>query len=72
MPRMNGIEATRAIRGDSINSATPILAMTAHAFAEDRQTCMDAGMNDHIPKPVMAQELYEAMLRWLGTSPDTH
>ena len=72
MPRMNGIEATRAIRGDSINSATPILAITAHAFAEDRQTCMDAGMNDHIPKPVMAQELYEAMLRWLGTSPDTH
>lgn len=48
MPNMNGIEAKQAIRADSLNQTTPILAMTANAFDEDRQTCLAAGMNDHI------------------------
>ncbi len=65
MPLMNGIEASRAIRADSLNRDTPILAMTANAFAEDRQRCLDAGMNDHIGKPVIPEQLFASLLHWL-------
>ncbi len=65
MPRLNGVDATRAIRGDSLNQKTPILAMTANAFTEDRQICLDAGMNDHIGKPVEPELLFEKLLKWL-------
>ncbi|MDP3539981.1 MAG: ATP-binding protein [Azonexus sp.] len=65
MPKMNGVDATRAIRHDSLNTDTPILAMTANAFEEDRQTCLAAGMNDHIGKPVDPDRLFEVMLSLL-------
>ncbi len=65
MPKMNGIEASQAIRIQSLNETTPILAMTANAFEEDRQVCIGAGMNDHIAKPVVPEVLYETLLRWL-------
>ena len=65
MPVMNGVEATQVIRSDSQNQTTPILAMTANAFDEDRQVCIDAGMNDHITKPVDPGKLYETLLAWL-------
>jgi CheY-like chemotaxis protein len=68
MPVCNGIDATRAIRADSLNRATPILAMTANAFAEDRQVCLVAGMNDHLPKPVEPEVLYETLYKWLSKS----
>jgi CheY-like chemotaxis protein len=65
MPVMNGIDATQAIRADSLNQTTPILAMTANAFDDDRQRCIAAGMNEHIAKPVDPDMLYETLLRWL-------
>ncbi|MBS3955084.1 MAG: PAS domain-containing protein [Methylomicrobium sp.] len=65
MPRMNGIEATQAIRADSLNTMTPILAMTANAYDEDRETCLAAGMNEHISKPVDPEKLYETLLALL-------
>jgi signal transduction histidine kinase/sensor domain CHASE-containing protein/ActR/RegA family two-component response regulator len=65
MPKMNGIEATQAIRADSVNMDTPILAMTANAFHEDRLACLDAGMNDHISKPVVPEVLFATLLKWL-------
>jgi signal transduction histidine kinase/CheY-like chemotaxis protein len=68
MPRLNGVDAARAIRADSLNTATPILAMTANAFESDRQSCLAAGMNDHIAKPVAPDLLFENVLKWLRSS----
>jgi len=72
MPKMNGIDATRAIRALPNYAATPILAMTANAFDEDRQVCIDAGMNEHIGKPVVPEKLFETLLKWLSKEKQFH
>jgi CheY-like chemotaxis protein len=65
MPRLNGMDATRAIRADSLNRDTPIIAMTANAFDGDRENCLASGMNEHLAKPVNPGALYAVLLKWL-------
>jgi len=62
MPGMDGPSAARALRarGDE----TPIVALTAHAFAEDRKTCLEAGMDDHLVKPLELDALRASLARW--------
>src|SRR6185437_7237860 len=65
MPVMDGIEATRIIRSNPRYESLPIIAMTANAMASDRMLCLEAGMNDHIAKPIDPDQLFGVLLRWL-------
>lgn len=65
MPKMDGLAATRVIRTLPGHRYKPIIAMTANAFVEDRQRCLEAGMNDHISKPVTPAKLAATLSKWL-------
>ncbi|RLA60525.1 MAG: diguanylate cyclase [Gammaproteobacteria bacterium] len=65
MPVMDGFTATRKIREQDKFRDLPVLAMTANAMAGDRERCLDAGMNDHITKPINVDELFGTMARWI-------
>ena len=62
MPGMDGPSAARAIR--AVGDRTPIVALTANAFAEDRKACLEAGMDDHLVKPLELDSLRAALARW--------
>lgn len=65
MPELDGVEATALIRQDDELKNIPVIAMTAHALVEDRQRCLEAGMDEHITKPLDAGELVRTLSRWL-------
>ncbi len=68
MPVMDGVEATRIIRTNPSFETLPIIAMTANAMASDRMLCLEAGMNDHIAKPIDPDQLFGVLLRWIKRS----
>ncbi len=70
MPELDGLAATRRLRATG-RSELPIVAMTANAFGEDRSACLEAGMNDHLAKPVDPERLYATLLRWLPPADST-
>ena len=65
MPRLGGLETTRALRQLPAYRQVPILAVTANAFAENRARALGAGMTDFLTKPVLADQLYAALEKWL-------
>ncbi len=68
MPVMGGIEAVERIRVMEKFTTLPIVAMTAHTFEEEKRHCLEVGMNDHLPKPLLPHQLYQTLLRWLPVS----
>lgn len=65
MPVMDGYEATRAIRQQTQFADLPIIALTANALTQDIERAMEAGMNDHIAKPINIQKMYSTISKWL-------
>lgn len=65
MPQMDGFEATQVIRESLGMVDIPIIAMTANAMAEDRDKCLEAGMNDHVPKPIDPDQLFATLTKWV-------
>ncbi len=68
MPEMDGYTATKLIRAQPRLDGLPIIAMTAHALVEERQHCFDAGMSDHVTKPIDPDVLLATLLRWAKPS----
>ena len=69
MPVMDGITATKEIRKQDKFKDMPIIALTAHIMQQDVQRCIDAGMNDHIGKPIDPEELYFKVAKWVKPGP---
>ncbi len=65
MPVMDGYEATRQIREMDQHKALPIIAMTASAMTQDKEKAQQAGMNDHVSKPINIQELFSTLVKWI-------
>lgn len=72
MPIMDGLTATQIIRKDVQYKSLPIIAMTAHASPDDYKRSLDAGMNDHLNKPIDHQLLYRTITRWIDASATIH
>ncbi len=68
MPVMDGLDAARAIRRLPGRENTPIIALTAYAMREDRELCLEAGMDDHLAKPFTRNALLSSLKRWLGAA----
>ena len=65
MPKMDGFEATEAIRSQEEFNDLPILAMTANAMVSDKEHCLAVGMNDHISKPIDPDTLFKTLVKWI-------
>lgn len=64
MPNMDGVQASKLIRKTPLNQGTPIIAITAHAFQEEKQHFLDSGMDDYLPKPIEVSKLVALINEW--------
>jgi len=74
MPGMDGLETTRRLRALQAEGSLrqfPIIALTAHAMAADRQASLDAGMDEHLTKPIQLDQLRSVLRHWLSADPAT-
>lgn len=71
LPVMDGLQATRHLKASPDTQAIPIIALTAHAMAGDREKCLEAGCNDYATKPVEFPQLLAKIRHFLGEPPDT-
>ena len=69
MPVLDGYAATRALRQHPELRKLPVIAMTANAMAGDREKAIEAGMNDHIAKPINVEQMFATLARWLPRAP---
>ncbi|MDE2594275.1 MAG: response regulator [Burkholderiales bacterium] len=69
MPVMDGLQATTKLRQNKAYANLPIIAMTAHAMAGDRERCQIAGMNDYVTKPINPMELFAVLTKWMNRPP---
>ena len=72
MPDIDGVMATKQIRHESLNRNTPIIAVTAHALAEEKEAILDSGMNGYLPKPIDEAALKGVIERWITRPKFTH
>ncbi len=70
MPVLDGLEATRRLRRMAGLDTIPVIAVTAHAMVQDRQRCLDAGMNDYMSKPINSSELKRLLVKWITPRQD--
>ena len=71
MPIMNGYEATQSIRNLASGKKVPIIAVTAGVEKEEKIKCIEAGMNDHISKPIMKGAIEETIIKWVDKKRET-
>jgi len=71
MPGMDGLQITRLLRAEPAgpNAATRVIALTAYAMDGDRETCMAAGMDDYLTKPIDREELMRKLAHWADQGP---
>jgi len=69
MPEMDGLTATRLLRAQPYLQNLPIIAMTAHVMADEVQRCLEAGMNDHVAKPIDPETFFATLARWTSSNP---
>jgi PAS domain S-box-containing protein len=69
MPEMDGLTATRLVRAQTLLQTLPIIAMTAHVMADEVKRCLEAGMNDHVGKPIDPEALFSTLARWTRAHP---
>ena len=66
MPRVDGLEATQRLKADPATAGIPVITLTAHAMAEDRDKCLAAGCDDYASKPIDKAQLLATCARWIG------
>ncbi|HEY7766745.1 response regulator, partial [Longimicrobium sp.] len=66
LPGMDGVSATRILKSDPATAGIPVLAITAHALADDRSRALEAGFDAYLTKPIEPKEVVAAVMRWTG------